>query len=67
MKENCYCCGCNRYWQGPPGKWPDEISLIRCDSCKKEDIKETGAYMVKTVWRTKRDGTKVKSKGVRYY
>jgi hypothetical protein len=66
LVENCYCCGCNRYYVGPPGKYKDEISVIRCPEC----IQSTGERVVfeyKLKWRTRRDGTRQLVKSVHYY
>lgn len=66
LVENCYCCGCSRYYVGPPGKYKDEISVRRCDHCV-DNSGERGVYALKMKWRTKRDGTREKVKSVVYY
>lgn len=64
--KNCYCTACQTYYQGPRGRFPDEISIRRCDMCAK-DTSENGAYEVKMKWRIRRDGTREKVKSVTYY
>jgi hypothetical protein len=63
--QNCYCTGCKRYYAGPPGKYKDEISIIRCGDC--HETSENGAYEVKLKWIKRRDGSKKRVKAIAYY
>lgn len=63
--ENCHCTGCDKRYAGPPGKYPDEISIRRCEDC--HETSENGMYEIKMKWRVRRDGTREKMKAVTYY